>query len=53
MANMFLGGTPFRKQLAEPGGEYLPDVDAFKPVQPEDMPNSTFDTETWKWVDPE
>tara|TARA_A100001515_G_scaffold138043_1_gene131257 strand:+ start:1267 stop:1593 length:327 start_codon:yes stop_codon:yes gene_type:complete len=48
-----LGGTPFRKQLAEPGGEYLPDVDAFKPVQPEDMPNSTFDTETWKWVDPE
>ena len=48
-----LGGTPFRKHVAEDGGEYLPDLDGFKPVQPWDMPNSTFDTEAWKWVDPE
>jgi len=48
-----LGGTPFRKTVAAPGYEYLVDVDAFKPEQPFDMPNSTFDTETWRWVDPE
>jgi len=48
-----LGGTPFRKQVAEEGAEYLPDVDAFKPPQPFDMPDSTFSTDNWKWEDPE
>ena len=48
-----LGNTPFRKHVAEEGGEYLPDLDGFKPVQPLDMPDSTFNTDNWKWEDPE
>jgi len=48
-----LGGTPFRKQHAAPGYTYEADVDGFKPNQPPDQPNSTWDADNWTWVDPE
>lgn len=44
------GGTPFRGNHAEIGGEYDADADVFLPVKP--FPSWVLDTETYLWEPP-
>lgn len=41
-----------RGAFAMAGMEYLPDVDKFMPLKPEQNPSFIFDEEQWKWVYP-
>lgn len=41
-----------RGVFAMAGMEYLPDVDKFMPLKPEQNPSFIFDEEQWKWVAP-
>jgi len=47
------GGTPFRGNHAGVGFTYDTVNDVFIPEQPHDMPDSTWDLSSCKWVDPE
>jgi hypothetical protein len=47
------GGTPFRGNHAGVGYTYDTVNDVFIPEQPHDMPDSTWDLSSCKWVDPE
>lgn len=45
-------GNPVAGSIAFIGCEYLPDVDKFMPLKPEQYPSFIFDTDNWKWVAP-